>query len=92
MALPEIRRRGPGFDPLFYRVADRVSADPAPSVPMSRSAVNPAIRSSLAASTASTVRCGTDSSTLCKSSRLGEGRDAREHQSSPATASIPEIN
>ncbi len=35
-----------------------VSADPAPSVPMSRSAVNPAIRSSRAASVATIVRCG----------------------------------
>ena len=35
-----------------------VSAEPAPSVPMSRSAVNPAIRSSRAARTARMVRCG----------------------------------
>src|SRR5258708_24935386 len=48
-----------------------VSAEPAPSVPISRSAVKPAIRSSRAASTAMIVRCGTDSCTVCKSSAPG---------------------
>ena len=48
-----------------------VSADPAPSVPMSRSAVKPAIRSAFAASRARMVRCGTDSSTVCRSSAPG---------------------
>jgi len=38
-----------------------VSAEPAPSVPMSRSAVNPAIKSSRAAAVARIVRSGTDS-------------------------------
>src|SRR5580700_283259 len=48
-----------------------VSAEPAPSVPMSRSAVKPAIRSSRAARRAWIVRRGTDSCTVCKSSAPG---------------------
>jgi hypothetical protein len=51
----------PRDEPLIDGVRTAVSAEPAPSVPMSRSAVKPAIRSSFAARTAAMVRCGTDS-------------------------------
>ena len=62
MALPLMRRRGPGISPWLMASRTAVSAEPAPSVPMSRSAVKPAIRSALAACSASMVRQGTDSS------------------------------
>lgn len=67
-----MRSRGPGPRPresMALRTA--VSAEPAPSVPMSRSAVKPAIRSALAAAMARMVRSGTDSSTVCRSSAPG---------------------
>ena len=63
-----MRMRGPGNRPLLIASRTAVSAEPAPSVPISRSAVNPAIRSARAASMAISVRCGTDSSTVCRSS------------------------
>ena len=71
MALPLMRRRGPGISPSLMALRTAVSAEPAPSVPMSRSAVKPAIRSAFAASVARIVRCGTDSSTVCRSSAPG---------------------
>ena len=54
-----------------WHPAQRCRLTPAPSVPISRSAVKPAIRSSRAARTARMVRCGTDSSTVCRSSAPG---------------------
>ena len=39
MALPLMRRRGPGMRPWLMASRMAVSAEPAPSVPMSRSAV-----------------------------------------------------
>jgi hypothetical protein len=71
IALPLMRRRGPGMIPWLMASRTAVSAEPAPSVPMSRSAVKPAIRSALAACSAKIVRQGTDSSTVCKSSAPG---------------------
>ena len=71
MALPLMRSRGPGILPSSIALRTAVSAEPAPSVPMSRSAVKPAIRSSRAARVAVMVRCGTDSCTVCKSSAPG---------------------
>jgi hypothetical protein len=71
MAFPLMRNRGPGTSPSSIALRTAVSADPAPSVPMSRSAVKPAIKSSRAASSAMIVRCGTDSCTVCKSSAPG---------------------
>ncbi len=71
MALPLMRSRGPGMRPASIASRTAVSAEPAPSVPMSRSAVNPPIRSSRAASNAPMVRCGTDSCTVCRSSAPG---------------------
>ena len=62
MALPLMRRRGPGIRPWSMASRIAVSAEPAPSVPMSRSAVKPASRSALAACSARMVRHGTDSS------------------------------
>ena len=55
----------PGISPISMACRTAASAGPAPSVPMSRSEVNPAIKSAFAASAASIVRCGTDSSTVC---------------------------
>ena len=71
MAFPLMRNRGPGTNPSSIASRTAVSADPAPSVPMSRSAVNPDIKSSRAASTAIILRCGTDSCTVCNSSASG---------------------
>ena len=64
-------QRGPGIRPWLMASRMAVSAEPAPSVPMSRSAVKPAIRSALAACSARIVRHGTDSSTVCRSSAPG---------------------
>jgi hypothetical protein len=71
MALPLMRRRGPGMRPALMASRMAVSAEPAPSVPMSRSAVKPASRSALAACSARITRQGTDSSTVCRSSAPG---------------------
>ena len=48
MALQLMRMRGPGMRPLLMALRTATSAQPAPSVPMSRSAVKPAMRSALA--------------------------------------------
>ena len=66
--MPLMRIRGPANKPESIALRTAVSAEPAPSVPMSRSAVNPAIRSCFAASIAISVRCGTLSCTVCRSS------------------------
>ena len=58
IALALTRRRGPGIRPWLMALRTAVEAEPAPSVPMSRSAVKPAIRSCLAAKLARMVRCG----------------------------------
>ena len=71
MALPLTRMRGPGISPWSIASRTAESAEPAPSVPMSRSAVKPAIRSALAARVAAMTRCGTDSMTVCRSSAPG---------------------
>jgi hypothetical protein len=59
--LPLMRNRGPGIRPWSMALRTAVSAEPAPSVPISRSAVYPAMRSARAATVAMMVRCGTDS-------------------------------
>src|ERR1039458_615302 len=68
MALPLTLMRGPGISPESMALRTAESAEPAPSVPMSRSAVKPAIRSSRAAISARIVRSGTDSTTVWRSS------------------------
>ena len=77
MALPLTRMRGPGMRPSLMALRTAESAEPAPSVPMSRSAMKPAIRSALAASVARIVRFGTDSSTVCRS--FGPGVQEQMH-------------
>ena len=63
MAFPLIRNRGPGVDPWSIALRTAVSAEPAPSVPMSRSAVKPA----------STAAAATDLSLVVQLSPNGVG-------------------
>src|SRR6202012_5497638 len=49
MALQDMRMRGPGIRPELMALRTATSAQPAPSVPMSRSAVKPARRAALGA-------------------------------------------
>lgn len=71
MALPLTRQRGPGISPALMALRTAESAEPAPSVPISRSAVKPAIKSSRAAISARIVRSGTDSTAVCRFSAPG---------------------
>ena len=87
-ALPLMRRRGPGIWPWLMALRTAVSAEPAPSVPMSRSAVKPAIRSSRAAIVAVIVRCGTIPERFADLRRRGGGTDARARRSEPGRSVV----